>query len=241
MSIAETGIKLFHVVSEIFLLCFLVCPVLFLIIRVCCPSCAFQGGTQDAQPMNDPEKRRNDALTALVSHTVTIHDLRQTDGKDESHYTEWLDAGVIGEASISSDAESQILQTTQKCGELNRECCNDDHSSTLRRSVDTYNECIDNSQGNSATPAHVYDMPEESEMYTSMADERKLHCFMTCAVCLSDYVEGDTVCWSKNSSCRHVFHQHCLLPWLVSHDTCPSCRWNFFADKDTSNFPYHLP
>ncbi len=238
MPIAEIGIKLFHIVSEIFLLCFLACPVLFLIIRVCCPCCAFQGGAQDARPMTDPEKRRNDALTALVSHKVTIHDLRQTDGKDESHYTEWLDAGIIGEAYISNDVEAQMPELAQKCNEINKECCNDDGSSALRRSVDACNEYVDDSQGTSATAARV--AAEESEICKSMADDGKLHRFMTCAICLSDYVEGDTVCWSKNSSCRHVFHQHCLLPWLVSHDTCPSCRWNFFAEKDTSTLPHHL-
>jgi Ring finger domain len=50
-----------------------------------------------------------------------------------------------------------------------------------------------------------------------------------CAVCLHQYQVGDSVVWSPNDKCRHVFHQHCLVRWLLHQATgsdfpCPVCR-----------------
>lgn len=28
-----------------------------------------------------------------------------------------------------------------------------------------------------------------------------------CAICLIEYEEGDAICWSRNESCTHAFHQ----------------------------------
>jgi hypothetical protein len=45
-----------------------------------------------------------------------------------------------------------------------------------------------------------------------------------CAVCFSEYEEGDQVVWS-GLHCRHAFHYDCMLPWLVKgKKRCPICR-----------------
>ena len=36
-----------------------------------------------------------------------------------------------------------------------------------------------------------------------------------CAVCLTRYEVSNRVCWSSNSECSHVFHEDCMLHWLV--------------------------
>ncbi|THG18693.1 RING-H2 finger protein ATL70-like isoform X1 [Camellia sinensis] len=42
-----------------------------------------------------------------------------------------------------------------------------------------------------------------------------------CAVCLEDFhVEKQVM----QLSCTHKYHSDCLLPWLVDHPNCPSCR-----------------
>jgi Ring finger domain len=45
-----------------------------------------------------------------------------------------------------------------------------------------------------------------------------------CAICLCPFEESDRVCEANNASCKHVFHQECLEPWLLRHERCPVCR-----------------
>ena len=60
----------------------------------------------------------------------------------------------------------------------------------------------------------------------------------TCAICLSDYKEGDTIIWSDNAECCHAFHEDCILTWLLSNNDngdymCPCCRQTFLHKKDS--------
>ena len=51
-----------------------------------------------------------------------------------------------------------------------------------------------------------------------------------CAVCLNGYKAGDTIMWSSNEDCPHVFHLACLRKWLrkkKSDQKCPCCRRYF--------------
>ncbi|GKZ00213.1 hypothetical protein MPSEU_000974300 [Mayamaea pseudoterrestris] len=57
-----------------------------------------------------------------------------------------------------------------------------------------------------------------------------------CAICLSDYQQGDAVVWSSNQNCRHAFHVDCMLDWLVkipggAAALCPCCRQVFVDIK----------
>jgi len=47
-----------------------------------------------------------------------------------------------------------------------------------------------------------------------------------CPICLDGFDVGDTVMFARNLSCAHVFHEECLLPWLLERreNECPSCR-----------------
>jgi len=80
-------------------------------------------------------------------------------------------------------------------------------------------------------------------------DKRSVPIF--CAICLSEYETCDRVCWSSNTDCSHVFHEDCILQWLISsgkkrsmneffsrHPTdekllknefCPCCRQDFIC------------
>ena len=64
-----------------------------------------------------------------------------------------------------------------------------------------------------------------------------------CAICLCEYQPGDVLVWSSNrSSCRHVYHQDCLLEYfltkgggddghssLLTIPPCPMCRQAFIV------------
>ena len=56
----------------------------------------------------------------------------------------------------------------------------------------------------------------------------------SCTICLSPYEIGDTVVWSENPECIHVFHESCMLSWLMKRPNrrrqlkpCPNCRQAF--------------
>jgi hypothetical protein len=42
-----------------------------------------------------------------------------------------------------------------------------------------------------------------------------------CSICHDDMKEGDTV---VKLSCRHCYHDACVVEWLRSNSTCPMCR-----------------
>ena len=51
-----------------------------------------------------------------------------------------------------------------------------------------------------------------------------------CAICLSEYVSGDTIVTSCDPMCPHAFHQECIVEWLVKMQVgapCPCCRRTF--------------
>ena len=54
----------------------------------------------------------------------------------------------------------------------------------------------------------------------------------SCSICLNDYAEGEILCWSQNSRCRHCFHRDCAIEWLMSHEECPLCRNNYLSLDD---------
>jgi hypothetical protein len=54
------------------------------------------------------------------------------------------------------------------------------------------------------------------------AEKRAVPIF--CAVCLMEYEISERVCWSSNSECTHVFHEDCIVHWLVSSGRTKSKR-----------------
>ena len=46
-----------------------------------------------------------------------------------------------------------------------------------------------------------------------------------CAICQEFFKDGEKiVSLSCNPILPHMFHRHCIIPWLKDHDTCPTCR-----------------
>jgi hypothetical protein len=56
-----------------------------------------------------------------------------------------------------------------------------------------------------------------------------------CLVCQDNYQIGDE---ALKLPCQHLYHKDCLLPWLKTRNTCPTCRYELPIDEgeDKSKF-----
>jgi len=61
----------------------------------------------------------------------------------------------------------------------------------------------------------------------------------SCGICLSHYELGESV--SVNPYCRHMFHEKCIVKWIVRFNKCPCCTRTFLrsisqhGSKSSSN------
>mmetsp|Transcript_36902 Transcript_36902/g.77389 ORF Transcript_36902/g.77389 Transcript_36902/m.77389 type:complete len:211 (-) Transcript_36902:290-922(-) len=53
------------------------------------------------------------------------------------------------------------------------------------------------------------DKGEDEEENTIIVDDE-------CAICYEEYALADRICHSSNPKCKHVFHERCMVDWLVS-------------------------
>lgn len=53
--------------------------------------------------------------------------------------------------------------------------------------------------------------------------------FEGCAICLAHYRQHQNVCESSNPACTHIFHEECMVNWLMKHHRCPICRQRYIA------------
>jgi hypothetical protein len=45
-----------------------------------------------------------------------------------------------------------------------------------------------------------------------------------CAICIDETSIADADLYI--TKCNHAYHRHCIIPWINSHTTCPTCRQN---------------
>lgn len=64
--------------------------------------------------------------------------------------------------------------------------------------------------------------------YASVKDLKIGSGDLECAVCLSEFEEGETL--RLLTKCNHVFHLDCINLWLSGHVTCPVCRAELTPD-----------
>ena len=70
-------------------------------------------------------------------------------------------------------------------------------------------------------PSHRRKSPQQCCMVSNL-----------CAICLDSFHVDDVIVWSSNIQCQHVFHEFCVIDYLVKvkknkGQPCPTCRQNF--------------
>jgi len=65
------------------------------------------------------------------------------------------------------------------------------------------------------------DALEDLQRVKACAETRSVQ--PSCVVCMEDFKDGDS-CIKLPCSSRHIFHENCIMPWLKTHNTCPTCR-----------------
>jgi hypothetical protein len=83
---------------------------------------------------------------------------------------------------------------------------------------------------NEGSSSHCDDEPSHEQLLHKIPIFRPVQ--NICAICLDSYTISDTVSWSSNPICSHVFHFDCILNWLQLDKsiyllTCPCCRAPF--------------
>ncbi|KAK1757806.1 hypothetical protein QBC47DRAFT_377013 [Echria macrotheca] len=76
---------------------------------------------------------------------------------------------------------------------------------------------------------------ETPEASSAESKARTRMAMQTCAVCTEDFVAGVDV---RQLHCGHIFHPHCIDPWLVSFAaTCPLCRIDLRVQEAEEGLP----
>ncbi|KAG8659600.1 hypothetical protein MANES_02G051900v8 [Manihot esculenta] len=58
-----------------------------------------------------------------------------------------------------------------------------------------------------------------------------------CTVCLKEFEDGDDLI---QMPCSHLYHQHCIVEWLMSSHLCPLCRYQMPTTQLCEDLPQLL-
>jgi len=74
------------------------------------------------------------------------------------------------------------------------------------------------------TTGYGSDIDQAIDTYIKLPDKRIVR--NSCSICLTSYCKGDSLVWSSNTLCPHVYHFECIMRWLCLRDEsqCPMCR-----------------
>lgn len=42
-----------------------------------------------------------------------------------------------------------------------------------------------------------------------------------CTICIKGFIKGEVI---RLLSCKHIFHDKCIMPWFEKRSCCPNCR-----------------
>ena len=141
---------------------------------------------------------------------LSIEEAKQEIKECTSEYTHVL-VPHAGQSIDGKDAEHEEHPVDAK----RKNCNNNKTSWHLSPSKFKAMAGIEKSTDNAASTGN-------SVVSNSSPEKRAVPIF--CAVCLMEYEVSERVCWSSNTECTHVFHEDCIVQWLVSSGRTKSKR-----------------
>ena len=86
----------------------------------------------------------------------------------------------------------------------------------------------------------------DSNTSNEQEDPEKRDVPVHCAICLMEYNVSERVCWASNPECTHVFHEDCIMNWLVYLGRTKSKlqrypERNNFTDAQLLNYTLECP
>ena len=83
---------------------------------------------------------------------------------------------------------------------------------------------LDDTEKNTLNRRTVVTVPSAGNSIFSNGGKRQVS--MVCPICLCAYEPEDRICWSSNPTCQHVFHEECIVKWLMSLITKQRNNWH---------------
>lgn len=192
-----------------------------------------------------------------------VYDVETGDGNDTDTSTNDLASEV---EATSDDAEyTHVLLPHPSYdieGKQVRESSEEDekkstptiHSNFLRKSKESEEDTEGKEEVESEENRCATDDEDELKEHEKLTEKRDVTTYgylerhrdvpIFCAVCLLEYEISEKVCWASNDACSHVFHEDCILQWLVSLGRKRSKRQSFPrnpTDKKLLDFDLNCP
>ncbi|XP_035228060.1 E3 ubiquitin-protein ligase RNF126-like, partial [Stegodyphus dumicola] len=145
-------------------------------------------------------------IIAMRDRAIAINTERAFAIRERVHAINRARALAINRATALALNRERVLNRLRA---LNRERVN------RERALNRERPASPNAVDRAAAQARIRGLDDVtiSKIHTSKSEQ--------CAVCLEYFRMRQNV---KGLPCRHIFHSHCIIPWLEERCTCPSCR-----------------